>query len=159
MRLSKVYAKNGELIVCFKGGHYIAPSNTGVNSKNRVPIIQGEEPDTVIVAGSEVWTLKGSYLTPKTTVSPEKKKTRKTRVKTTVPEALEPSQEVLDEIGVVAPNPNAESLLRVMYANWLRGCTHLNLFQGLNYTDPGVTSRVHALGQKIMDEFRAKATT
>ena len=61
MKSHKVYPNKGDsrLIVCFKGSHYISPFETQVGKGQRVPVTVGEQPDTVIVAGNEVWSLKG----------------------------------------------------------------------------------------------------
>jgi hypothetical protein len=156
--MNKVYKKGDELIVCFKGGHYIAPASTRVTGKTRVPVVVGEASDTVLVAG-EVWTLKATYAGAKKKKKGSVKRTHlvaRPVKKTAIPRTLEPCESALRRIGVVAPNPSAESLMRVMYANWLRGCYRLQLFQGLNYKDADVTAAVRGLGIEIMDEFRAK---
>lgn len=171
MKSHKVYPNKGDsrLIVCFKGSHYISPFETQVGKGQRVPVTVGEQPDTVIVAGNEVWSLKGAYTdgSPVRLKGRRKKraKAKKTEFKGfhTVAKKFRPDtvrvspavhQSVLGRIREVAPNESAAYTLEVCWVNWLNGCTRLSLFQGINYQDKQATAAVHQLGQELMKEFR-----
>lgn len=156
--MNKVYGKGSRLIVCFKGSHFVSPSDTRVSSTERVRVVPGESADTVCVNG-EVWSLKGSYTGAKGS----------TKRWATAPQGADPGasashcsgfqkpvERVYQRIKEVAPNSNAECTMRVCYENWLRGCTWMTLYKGLNFDDPSVTKAVHALGEEIMAEFGDK---
>jgi hypothetical protein len=141
MKLKKVYRKGTESIVCHRGSHFA--SHSSAIKADRVSVVPGEEPDTVVVNGTEVWGLKGSYTKKAPGV-------RRTHAQKEVQEVPEPDESVLARIREVAPNPGAETLMRTMYTNWLHGCTHLTLYKGLNFDSKDVTQAVHALGEEIM---------
>lgn len=148
----KVYKQGSELIVCHRGAHYLAPTNTRVRGNDRVPVLVGEEPDTVVVLG-ETWTLKGSYTKgggSKPTRAPKKRS--KPRKAVAIRPTLQPLEAALELIQETAPNSGAACLMRTMYENWCNGLSHLKLFAGLNYEDATVTRQVHELGRQIMRE-------
>lgn len=164
MRLNKVYLlKTKELVVCFKGAHYVAPRDTRVTSKKKVPVIKGETPNTVLVNGSEVWMLKGEY----TTSTIQKAQPKKARVKKPRKKAKSPSvkdQHVLREISEediahvverfrdIVVTGDAVDHLKARFKLWaLKQKGHP--FRGVNYPDPEVTAEVIRLGDNLIKQF------
>ncbi|MCR4286200.1 MAG: hypothetical protein NUW00_04875 [Candidatus Kaiserbacteria bacterium] len=162
MKLNKVYCKNDTLIVCFKGVHYVSPKDTKVKVTQRVTVIVGEDPDTVLVSGAEIWTSMGSYLGAKADKVKKTKKVAVPREKTPKPEKNSPTmtsgdtESVLQRIHAVAPNQLAEGIMKACWNNWTNGCANLQLFQGLTYTDANDTKAVRDLGVQLMSEFGNK---
>lgn len=164
MKMNKLYGKGTNLHLCFRGSHYASPNHTVFTPKCRIPVIQGEEPGTVLVAGCETWTLMGSYTKSSTGGAKPKNASKKRTAKRLVDETVQASRPTKDTSGVparikaVAPCEDAEGLMMVMWENWLRmkdvpGLNLGNLFGGLNYLDPAVTRSVRGLGLELTKEF------